>query len=361
LHGGKSGVILHAMNEQDMEKKKKTRKRIGTALFILLNVAVIAVTAGIEFGSERAISRNDLLDMKPWYLTAVAGCFLCALAAETAKYYLLMRESAGKGTLQQAFQVAALGKYYDFITPLSAGGQPFQVIYLSRIGLDAGSAGAVPVAGYLYRHAAFVIISVITLLCGGAGVRSAALLIPACIGLLCIILVPAAIILFAVAPALTERVVHWCLTLLQKLKLLRDVEDREAVVLRALGSYTQSLKLLGRDKRMFFWAVVCSTVFECALAFMPYFVLRAFGNTIGFWSVFRSCVLIYLSVTFIPTPGNSGAAEGSFYALFAVLGQGHLFWAMLVWRFFCYYAFLVVGLLVQARIATRGYQPAEGK
>lgn len=350
-----------AINEQEAEQKKKRRKRIGTIAFILLNVAVIGVTAGIEFGSDRSVSRNDLLDIDMWYLLAVAGCFLCALAAETGKYFFLLRQSAGEATLRQAFEVATLGKYYDFITPLSAGGQPFQVIYLSRAGLDAGSAGAVPIAGYLYRHAAFISISILTLICGRAVVTSAALLIPAFVGLFCVILVPAAIILFSVAPALTEKVVHWGVGLLAKLKLLHDADAREAVVIRLLGSYTQSLKLLWSGKRMFLLVFFLSLVFECSLGSMPYFVLRAFGNSLGFWSVFRSCVLIYLCVAFIPTPGNSGAAEGSFYALFAVLGQGHLFWAMLVWRFFCYYALLLVGLVVQARMAAHSYSLRQRK
>lgn len=339
------------MSEHETDRKKTRRRSIGTAAFILLNAAVIGVTAAIEFGSERSASRNDLLDMNMWYLLPVAVCFLCALLSETGKYYLLLRQSADRASLREAFEVAVLGKYYDFITPLSAGGQPFQVIYLSRSGVDSGSAAAVPIAGYLYRHAAFIFIAIVTLISGRAVVSSAALLIPAFFGLFCVVLVPSAIILFSVAPALTQKVLHWCIRALCALKLLHNGDEREKVIIGHLDSYTVSLRSLWRDRRMFFAALMLSMIFEVSLDSMPYFVLHAFGNAIGFWSVFRSCVLIYLCVSFIPTPGNSGAAEGSFYALFAVLGQGHLFWAMLVWRFFCYYAFLLTGLAVQTRIA----------
>ena len=58
------------------------------------------------------------------------------------------------------------------------------------------------------------------------------------------------------------------------------------------------------------------------------------------------CVFVYFSVTIIPTPGNAGAAEGSFYILFNQLDTSGLFWAMLIWRFLTYYIFLLTGLAI---------------
>jgi uncharacterized membrane protein YbhN (UPF0104 family) len=52
------------------------------------------------------------------------------------------------------------------------------------------------------------------------------------------------------------------------------------------------------------------------------------------------------SVTIIPTPGNSGAAEGSFYILFNELDTYGLFWSMLVWRALCYYSFIIIGVII---------------
>ncbi|MBR4443324.1 MAG: flippase-like domain-containing protein, partial [Clostridia bacterium] len=60
-----------------------------------------------------------------------------------------------------------------------------------------------------------------------------------------------------------------------------------------------------------------------------------------------SCVATALainsSIAFIPTPGNAGAAEGSFYLVFSRLTSGSVFWAMLFWRFFNYYAWILLG------------------
>ena len=81
---------------------------------------------------------------------------------------------------------------------------------------------------------------------------------------------------------------------------------------------------------------------------MPFFAVRTFGGDIGFIDAACMCIYIYAAITIVPTPGNSGAAEGSFYIIFSSLGTSGVFWAMLVWRFLCYYSFIVIGLLVYA-------------
>ena len=52
------------------------------------------------------------------------------------------------------------------------------------------------------------------------------------------------------------------------------------------------------------------------------------------------------AISFIPTPGNSGAADLSFFLLFeAVLVSGLAFPAMVVWRLFSFYSTIIIGFL----------------
>ena len=96
-----------------------------------------------------------------------------------------------------------------------------------------------------------------------------------------------------------------------------------------------------------------SLIYHDALYSIPFFVIQMFGGDIGFIEALSMCVFVYASVTIVPTPGNSGAAEGSFYILFSQLGESGIFWAMLLWRFLCYYSFINVGLLVYAHRAVK--------
>ncbi len=92
--------------------------------------------------------------------------------------------------------------------------------------------------------------------------------------------------------------------------------------------------------------MVLSVIYQASLCSIPYFVLRAFGGTMAWLPCFITTVAIYATVTFIPTPGNAGAAEGSFFAVFSALSSGYVFWAMMAWRFFVYYIFIILGAFI---------------
>jgi uncharacterized membrane protein YbhN (UPF0104 family) len=90
--------------------------------------------------------------------------------------------------------------------------------------------------------------------------------------------------------------------------------------------------------------LVLSIVYQAGICSMPYFVIRMFGGHMSWVDALATTMFIYAAIAFIPTPGNAGAAEGSFYLVFSMLTQGRIFWAMLVWRFFCYYIYIIWGI-----------------
>jgi hypothetical protein len=49
----------------------------------------------------------------------------------------------------------------------------------------------------------------------------------------------------------------------------------------------------------------------------------------------------------VPTIGSAGAAEFTFSAIFSRFVIGHdLFWVTFIWRFFVFYGWLILGLLI---------------
>ena len=93
-----------------------------------------------------------------------------------------------------------------------------------------------------------------------------------------------------------------------------------------------------------------SVIFNLLISMIPFFVLTAFGGAVDFLPCFVTTVAVTSAVYFVPTPGNSGAAEGAFYAVFSALSSGYVFWAMLVWRFFSYYVYILTGPIIYFRI-----------
>ena len=120
-----------------------------------------------------------------------------------------------------------------------------------------------------------------------------------------------------------------------------------------IRKHSASMKYITKSKTLLGEMFLLSIVYHVALCSIPFFVIHMFGGEIGFITSLCMCVFVYASVTIVPTPGNSGAAEGSFYILFSQLGESGIFWAMLVWRFLCYYSFINIGLLVYGHRAAK--------
>ena len=328
------------------DRKKKIRKRILTILFVLFNISVIAATAYIDFSKEGRPSAPLGINMR--YLLAAAGCFAAALAVESLKFFHMMRRLNGKASFRTAFEVAALGKYYDNITPTGAGGQPFQVYYLRKKKVSTGASAAMPIAGFLTLQLSFVFLAIVVFLFGTPYLNNVAdytiaIKISAYVGIVFYAALPLLIILFAAVPKAAGALVRFFIVLFAKLRIIKKPDEVIGKSLATFAEYRDSIVAIYKKKRLLLSLLGFGFAFQIAMCSMPFFVLRAFGSPLSYFSVFSMMILIYCAITYIPTPGNSGVAEVSFYALLATLNQGYLFWAMLIWRFFSYYAFLGIG------------------
>ncbi|MDR1298839.1 MAG: flippase-like domain-containing protein [Oscillospiraceae bacterium] len=322
-------------------------RRLRVALFIALNAAAVGLTAFFDFRPEnRGASDGKLPEIHLLYLFPAFLCFALAVASETLKYRVMISGVTARApSAHMPFTVAVLGRYYDNITPFGAGGQPFQINYLIRRGLPAGEAAAVTITGFLTCQLAFILMSVPVFIFGGGVIDTAALFAPAALGLLFYIAVPAAICLFIISPGLTGSVLSGACSLLGKLKLSKNPGALRERALDTLASSRDGIISVMRNRDAAASVFALSFLYRACICSMPFFVLRAFGSGLGYINAFCTCVFIYLCITFIPTPGNSGVAEGSFYAFFAALGQERLFWVMLIWRLFSYYLFILLGFV----------------
>ena len=66
-------------------------------------------------------------------------------------------------------------------------------------------------------------------------------------------------------------------------------------------------------------------------------------------------VLLYISASYTPLPGASGAQEGGFALFFnGIFPDANLFVALLIWRFFTYYLTVIVGAVVSMTESVTG-------
>ena len=348
------------MTEKENGQQRK-KKYIWTVLFILINIAVIAATAVNEFSGKPAGSVGLVFSKRAlFFLACTALCFAVLLFAESLKYLLMMKSLGETVSFRVAFETAALGKYYDCITPSGAGGQPFQILWLHRHGYSDGGSSAMTITGYITMQAGFIILALAVFI-GWRSVDLEAFRYTAYSGLLLFSLIPCLLVLFSWKPNLVKKMVTAVIRLCGKLKVVKKPEETTERVLGMLDSYHQSLKVIAKDKTTMACLLLLSLIYRIALCSMPYFVLKMFGASVSFIHIFASTIYIYASIALVPTPGNAGAAEGAFYLVFSAMGSDGVFWAMLIWRIFCHYSFIITGAAVYGVNALRARRRRGGE
>lgn len=346
------------MSEQETKSEGKGfspkrffKKPLMIFLFILLNVAVIAITASSEFGNSANAAELSEVVINWWLLIPATLCFVVAISLEISKYVMMMREMSQDKTnfsARKARKIARravlLGRYYDSVTPAAVGGQPFQIYYMRKnSGLPHGAATAIPLFGMISGQIGFIIIAVFCFLLGSLSIDNAALIATACFGLLFYAFWPVVVMIATFLPKGATELISLGVKLFAKMHLIKDKEKAIKKTEQEVTEYVHSIKLILKARGLFIKTILISVVFHILVSMIPFFVLTAFGGEVDFLPCFVTTVAITSAVYFVPTPGNAGAAEGTFYVVFSALSEGYVFWAMLVWRFFSYYIYIIMG------------------
>lgn len=338
--------------------KKGKKRSLLIFLFVLLNVVVIAATAGAEFGNSANAAGLSEVKIDWWLLIPTVLCFLVALTFEIRKYVVMMQEmSKDKGEFNRgearkvARRTVLLGKYYDNITPAAIGGQPFQIYYMRKnSGLSKGTSTSIPIFGMIAGQIGFLIIALICFIFGSAAINNAILLTTAWFGLLFYAFWPVMIAGISFFPKQTTAFINFIVKILAKMHIIKNRNAALEKVESELKEYTKSIKTILKTKGLFAKTVALSVGFNFLIAVIPFFVLTAFGGGLDFWTCLATTVAVMAAVYFIPTPGNAGAAEGTFFLVFSGLSSGYVFWAMLLWRFFSYYIYIILGPIIYYRM-----------
>jgi uncharacterized protein (TIRG00374 family) len=339
---------------------KNWKKTIGIILFVLLNAAVIAATAFSEFGNSENATELSKVELHWWFLIPAVVCFVAAIIFEVIKYIIMIRrlavtneltnqetKQARKNAPKVARRTVLLGKYYDCVTPAAIGGQPFQIYYMRHnSGLPGGASTSIPIVGMIANQIGFLLIAIPCFVLSGIAYSKPALVTAAWIGLLFYAFWPVMVAGVSFFPKATTKFLKSLVKVLAKIKLIKDREKALKKIEHEVTEYAKSVKLILKTRGLFFQVVGLSVLFNALIVSIPFFVLTAFGGNISFIDCFILTVAVTSAVYFIPTPGNAGAAEGTFFMVFSSLSSGYIFWAMLLWRFFSYYIYIIMGPII---------------
>lgn len=337
---------------------KFKQKSLLIFLFVLLNVAVIAATAVAEFSSPKEVADLSKATINWWLIVPAAFCFFVAICTEIHKYVIMIKEMYkgreeydAKKARKLASRTVLLGKYYDNITPAAVGGQPFQIYYMRKnSGLSKGNSTSIPILGMVTGQIGFIIVALACFVFGSNLISNPVLLTTAWFGLLFYAFWPTVIAGATFFPKQTATAIKFVIKMLAKIRIVKNQKNALEKVETEIAEYVKSVKRIVRTRALFVKTIVYSVCFNLLIASIPFFVLKAFGGDTDYRACLITTIAVMAAVYFVPTPGNAGAAEGTFFLVFSKLSSGYVFWAMLVWRFFSYYIYIIMGPIIYSRM-----------
>ena len=345
---------MHDANES-VSNQKSPNKKIWSFIFLVLNIIIVVVIfMGLLEGDNVTSIAN--LDINPWWIVGAFLLFGGIMLCEQIRYELLIRKATEKHRPFLSYKVGAVGRYYDNITPLGTGGQPFQVWYLTSRGIKASSAISIPLAKFIFQQFVLSLFSLFLLIGSVSFFQSAiftssvgtSLVMVACwVGFAINFGVFIATILLSTSN-LGHKIVIGVLKLLAKLRIVKNYEKQYIKLFQIVEDYQRTMKFYTKSPKLLISMLFLSIVAFVAQYSIPFFIYCAFvGFDPSMWiQIMIIALMVDLAASFIPLPGGSGVSELAFTAMFATLLGGATFWALLLWRFISYYMFILQGFVV---------------
>lgn len=280
-----------------------------------------------------------------WLLIAIGSAVLCWIA-EGFALNLLCIHLYPEWRYRKSFFVGMIGLLYNAITPFSTGGQPMQIYTMRKMGMDTGKAGSIIAVKTITYQVVMVLYSLVLV---AAKLRFFQTSVSnfsfvTIIGLVTNGTFIALVILFMISETTTDKIVYSVIYFLNKIKLCRHPEERYEKIHSQLEIFHDASKLMGNSFKLYV-NVIAVTIVQITLnSLIPYFIYRSFNmNTASITTMVAAQVFVAMVSAFVPLPGASGGAEGSFYIFFGMFFKSAIIPAILLWRIITYYANILVG------------------
>lgn len=318
----------------------------------IYNISILLIGAALLI--YLCISENGLFDLAAhihslqpgWLALAFAG-MLGELLLDACLIYGFTRLSDRRYTLRHAFRSGMVGHFYSAITPFQTGGQPMQVFFMSRQGVDPGVSTAALIQKFLVyqscltAYSAFAILACFPLFSGQVGAGFWGL---AFAGFCLQAAVIAALVMFSFSRKLTLKLLRLVCRFLYRLRLLSDAQAAADQWAGHLDAYHACNRQLYQHKFFLLRACLLTLAQLTCLFSVSYSIYRAFGF-VQAAALVMLCAQAFVTmlVSVVPLPGAAGASEGGFYVFFSLFfTAGTVKSATAIWRFITYYSVILI-------------------
>ena len=325
----------------------KLNKKFNIVILIVVTLLVLYFSLKDNF--KEVI--NQIANMNKWYLLVAFTLLLIFYLFKSLSMYSFCKKMNRDFKFRESIQLILRTQFFNAVTPFATGGQPYQIYYLKKCGIDYASSTGIVLQNFIVYQIALVLLGLVALFVNQIfDLFEGSKLLARLIALGFIINTVVIVIMFMVAfsKKMNKRIIGFGINLLTKLKIVKNKEEKLKEWDTNINNFYASAKKLLDDKKTFIGNIVFNFFALCTHYMIPLFILYAMGEfnavNVGISIVASAYVMIIGS--FVPIPGGTGGLEYGFVTFFGNFITGSKLSAlMLVWRFITYYFSMILGAI----------------
>jgi len=256
----------------------------------------------------------------------------------------------GNIPFSRAMRLSIIGQFYSAITPASTGGQPVQIVYMNRDGLSVGEATGIISLKFLGFQTALCSFYIIGLVIQGGLLfsRHPDIFWLTTVGFVMNAAVVAFMLLAMLRTDKLNRIIAKLVSGLARLRIVRKKEKALHACDRVICDFHTAIGYCAKNTGKVAVTYLLNLLHHFCMFSVSFFIYKAFGlSGASFWTLMAMQALLYVAVSFIPTPGGSIVSEGGFYLFFSMYFPKELvFVSMVLWRLVTYYTHIAAGATI---------------
>lgn len=334
---------IEEVNKEIVESKSTKKKRTNLIYWIFNTILILGIL------TWTALTSNDFTPYSMLHIDFryVFVCFVFMVLIIVVDVFSIHRMIYAK-TLRSRWATSYKSYSIYKFTPLSTGGQPFMVSYLTSRDVPAVIALSIPMTKMLFQNITWLIVTFVCMIYSLAQTVETFISVASIIGFVLTLLLVVTILLFSISKKFMEKVTSIFVKFMLKLKIWKDYDKHYNRIIEYFESYQNAMKAFKKPSFEVFYQFILHGARVVLTFSIPFFIYCAFKgyDPSMYGEFFIYTALIDLASHFIPLPNGTGVNEITFTWLFARYLGGDTFWALLLWRFFTFYFYLLQGLSV---------------
>lgn len=322
----------------------------------LINVLLIVVIASATL--YMLMRGNDIEDIlqtlrrakKGWLVGAVAmvGFFVCS---ESVIMHDLFKGFKEDISFRKCLLLSNIGFFYSAITPGASGGQPVQIFYMTRCGVDTlvGTLTAMIITIFYKLVLVFLCIAFLIIRPHTMATAISEVPILFAYGIISTIAFVIFLILCIYKTKTAHKILNALIRLGARIHIIKHPDELMVKADQSIESYEQAAIYL-RSHGKLIAKIILITLFQRLCFFTAtYFVLHSLLPRVSWFDAIASQIVLAFAVDVLPLPGATGANESVFVLLLGkFLPEEITLTCLLLNRGITYYLLTIVTGIVSA-------------